>query len=184
MVNGYRIVMVGAASMLAMATGCTAASAQSVRQRQANTHDRQQVAEKMEAANRTCGTNVKMTVDWASFSDVKTSPQNPNDQDAWAFVANASDAMDAVCRSGEDGKAVIASDLREIMVRHTSSEQMDYSNGVLRYGVPYQGAGYSKLKDYMLDNIGGGGGGKRGKPNTDEIKSVLDKLKGKLKMPN
>ncbi len=175
MILVQRVLMAGSLMALAGAAACVSASAQTFQQRQ----DRDQVSEHIADANRTCGTNVALTVDWNSFAGAKSAPENTNAQSAWAFIVNATDALDAVCRESAEDKAMIANNLRAIRVSHTAAEQMSYRNGVLTYGVPYTGAAYNTLEKYMLNNIGGAGVG-QGKP----VKSVIDGLKQRLNFPN
>lgn len=176
--------------VLAGVASSISASAQTIRQRQDLAQDRQQVAEHIADANKTCGTNVTLSVDWNSFAGAKTAPENTNAQSAWSFIVNATDALDAVCREGADSKAAISSNLHTITVSHASSEQMDYRGGVLHYGVPYQGAGYSTLERYMLDHIGSGGGVSRngntgsGTDQGKAVNSAIDGLKRRLNLPN
>jgi len=128
-------------------------SAQSAAQRQMIAHDKAQVAEHLEAANKACGSHVTLTTDYSTFADVSTSPDNPNQQSPWAFIVNVTDAMDAVCRSGPEGKAAITGKLKSVTVVHEKTESMQFSNGNLRYAVPYSGASYSVLQKYLMNTL-------------------------------
>ena len=72
--------------LVAFVASLSAANAQSLAQREMIAQDKTTVAEHLAAANKACGSHVTLTVDYATFADVRTSPDNPNQQSPWAFV--------------------------------------------------------------------------------------------------
>ena len=70
--------MLAVSSMTLLA--CSPLPAQSLAQRELITQSKAQMAEHAAATNAKCGTNIKFNVDWATFSDSSSSPDNPNQQ--------------------------------------------------------------------------------------------------------
>ena len=128
-------------------------SAQSVGQQQLIANSKTQVAEHLASTNKTCGSNIKMNVDYASFSDVSTSPDNPNQQAPWAFIVNVTDALDSFCSSGPEAKTAVQTKLKMVTVMHAKTESETFSNGTLHYAVPYNGAGYSTITKFLMSNL-------------------------------
>ena len=141
-------------SALVLASTLTAvAPAQSLKQREMIANDKKQVAEHLASSNKTCGSNVQINTDYSTFADVETSPENPNQQSPWAFITNVTDAMDSLCRSSPEAKEAVATKLKTVNVRHATTESESYSNGVLTYAVPYQGASYQKIMELLRDKL-------------------------------
>ena len=143
-----------AAIMLALTSAALPlAQAQSLRQRELIAEDKKQVAERLARANKTCGSDVKLTADYNTFSDVMTSPDNPNQQSPWAFIANATDAMDTLCRGSDEGKTAIQQKLKLIQVSHAKEQSLKFTNGTLNYAVAYNHSNVDTIVQFLKDNL-------------------------------
>ena len=129
-----------------------AAHAQNVKTREMIANDKIQVADHAKEANQACGTHINFSVDYSTFSDVSTSPDNPNQQSPWAFFANVTDALGIVCGTPE-GKAAVQSKLKTVVVTHATKESESFSGGTFHYAVPYNGAGVQTVVDYLKSNL-------------------------------
>ncbi len=129
------------------------AQAQSLKQRELIAEDKKQVAERLARANQTCGSDVKLTTDYNTFSDVTTSPDNPNQQSPWAFIANATDAMDTLCRGSDEGKTAIQQKLKVIQVSHAKEQSLKFTNGTLNYAVTYNHSNVETIVKFLKDNL-------------------------------
>ena len=87
------------------------AHSQSLKQRELIANDKIQVAEHAKDANRACGSQINFSVDYSTFSDVSTSPDNPNQQNPWAFFANVTDALKCATRRSPDTMLAVANRL-------------------------------------------------------------------------
>ncbi len=135
------------------AAAAPALHAQTLQQREMIAADKKEVQEHLDAANKTCGSNVQIITDYSTFADVKTAPENTNQQSPYAFIVNVTDAMDSVCRGSADAKAAVASKLKTVKVRHSTTESESFSNGVLTYAVPYTGATVQTLMDLLRSKL-------------------------------
>ena len=142
-----------------MFVGCAAAilltpalQAQSLKQREMIASDKVQVAEHASDANKACGTSINFSVDYSTFSDVLTSPDNPNQQSPWAFFANVTDALAIVCGAPE-GKAAVQAKIKSVVVTHATKESESLSGTTFHYAVPYNGAGVQTIVKYLKDTL-------------------------------
>ena len=130
----------------------TTLNAQNLKQREMIASDKIQVAEHAKDANQACGTNINFSVDYTTFSDVSTSPDNPNQQSPWAFFANVTDALRTVCGTPE-GKAAVQGKIKTVVVTHAQKESEVLSGTTLHYAVPYNGAGVQTIVKYLRDTL-------------------------------
>ena len=126
--------------------------AQDLKQRELIANSKTQVAEYLKATNQKCGTNIVINVDWASFNDSATAPENKNQQAPWAFIVNVTDALDGLCTS-DDGKASVKAKIKTISVAHEKTESEKLTGTSFHYGVPYTGATVQSLQDYLRANL-------------------------------
>ena len=115
-------------------------------------NDKIQVAEHAKDANQACGTNISFSADYTTFSDVSTSPDNPNQQNPWAFFANVTDALGIVCGTPE-GKSAVQAKIKSVIVTHATKESETLSGTTVRYAVPYNGAGVQTIVKYLKDTL-------------------------------
>ena len=94
-----------------------------------------------------------INTDYSTFADVKTAPENTNQQSPYAFIQNVTDAMDDLCRSSPEAKTAIATKLKTVNVKHAKTESESYSNGVLNYAVPYTGAVSQTIEALLRDKM-------------------------------
>ncbi len=135
-----------------LTTACVA-HAQTLAQREMIAQDKKQVAEHLASANKTCGSNVQIVTDYSTFADVKTAPENTNQQSPYAFIVNTTDAMDDLCRSSPEAKQAIVTKLKTIKVRHAATESESFAGGVLSYAVPYTGATVQTIEAFLRDKL-------------------------------
>ena len=126
--------------------------AQSLKQREMIVSDKIQVAEHAKEANQACGTHINFSVDYSTFSDVLTSPDNPNQQSPWAFFANVTDALKSVCGT-QEGKAAVQEEIKTVVVVHDVKEAESMSGSTFRYAVPYHGAGVQTIVTYLKNTL-------------------------------
>ena len=131
----------------------SATKAQSLKQRELIAQDKKTVAGRLADANKTCGSNVTLTTDYSTFADVETSPDNPNQQSPWAFVANATDAMDTLCRGSDEGKQAIQTKLKSIQVKHEKTQSLKFTSGTLYYAAPYKGGNVESIVAFLKENL-------------------------------
>lgn len=129
-----------------------AASAQTLAQKNMIAQDKIQVAERAAATNKKCGTDIKFSMDYPTFYNIKGDPTNPNDQSPWAFFANVTDALDSVCGT-DDGKAAVKAKIHSVVVSHATAESESMSGGTFHYSVPYNGAGVQTIIAWLGKNL-------------------------------
>ena len=127
-------------------------SAQDLNTRGVIASSKTEVAEHTAATNKKCGTNIAFNVDYSTFSDVLTSPDNPNQQSPWAFIVNVTDAVDVVCGTPE-GKAAVQSKIKTVTVKHATAESEVLTGSTLAYAVPYNGAGTQTIITYLRSKL-------------------------------
>ncbi len=126
--------------------------AQSLDQRQMIAQDKTEVASHAKEANDACGTHINFSVDYSTFSDVKTAPENANQQSPYSFFANVTDALGMIC-STPDGKAAVQAKLKTVVVTHAKTESETFSNGTFHYAVPYTGATVQTVADFLKSKL-------------------------------
>ena len=99
--------------------------------------------------NAACGTSIAFSVDYASYSQLLA---DENNQNPWAYMANATDALKRICQSS-DGKQAVEAKIRSVVVSNGSSESESLSNGVFHYTVPYAGHSPRTLVDWLNSNL-------------------------------
>ena len=112
--------------------------AQSLGERTLIAQDKKQVAELAAEANKACGTNIPMSVDYASFQGWKTDSTNTNQQSPYSFFQNATEALESVCGT-EDGKKSVQAKIKSVTVSHAAAESESLQGGAFHYSTPYQG---------------------------------------------
>jgi hypothetical protein len=132
--------------------GASMLQAQSLKQREMIASDKVQFAKLAAQTNAACGTNINFSIDYSTFSDVLTSPDNPNNQQPWALAANATDAVKSVCGSDE-GKAAVKQKITKVNITHAKQESEKLNGSTLDYAVPYSGAGVQTIVKYLKDTL-------------------------------
>ncbi len=127
-------------------------SAQDLKTRGVIASSKTEVAEHTAATNKKCGTNIAFNVDYSTFSDVLTAPENANQQSPWAFIVNVTDALDVVCGTPE-GKAAVQAKIKTVTVKHASAESENLSGTTFAYAVPYTGAGVQTIVAYLQGKL-------------------------------
>ena len=112
-----------------------AAQAQSLKQKNMIASDATRVTELAKETNQACGTQIAFRVDYPSYSQVL---DDDNNQKPWAYLANATDALKRVCRSGA-GKQAVQAKIRSVTLSHGEAESESLSNGDFHYTVLYRG---------------------------------------------
>lgn len=139
-------VLVSAAFACIVAASST--QAQDLKTRAVITNSKTQVAEHLASTNQTCGTHITMNVDYSTFSDVLSAPENTNQQAPWSFIVNVTDALDTLCGSA-DGKAAVQAKIKTITVKHAKTESESLSGTTFSYAVPYTGASVQTILTYL-----------------------------------
>ena len=130
-------------------SGATPVAAQSLKLRQVFANGRTKVADLAAETNAACGTSIAFSVDYASYSQLLA---DENNQNPWAYMANATDALKRICQSS-DGKQAVEAKIRSVVVSNGSSESESLSNGVFHYTVPYAGHSPRTLVDWLNSNL-------------------------------
>ena len=125
------------------------ALAQNLKLKEVFANDRTKVAELAAQTNAACGTSIAFSVDYSSYSQLLA---DDNNQNPWAYMANATDALKRVCQSG-DGKQAVKAKIRSVVVSNGSSESESLANGVFRYTVPYAGHSPRTVVDWLQSNL-------------------------------
>ena len=129
-VRGVSAVMAG----LMVMTG----SAQNLGERGLVAQDKKQVAELAAEANKACGTNIPMSVDYSSFQGWKTDSTNTNQQSHYSFFQNVTEALESVCGT-DDVKKSVQAKIKSVTVSHAAAESESLQGGAFHYSTPYQG---------------------------------------------
>ena len=119
---------------------------------QGSAQDKTEVAEHAAETNKTCGTHIAFSVDYASFAGIKDDPKNANQQSVWAYFANVTDALNSIC-STDDGKKMVQAKLKAVTVSHGATEAETMSGGTFHYTVPSAGAGYPTIVQFLNKNL-------------------------------
>ena len=135
-----------ALTLAAMSLGLVAAHGQATAQ------DKTEVAEHAAETNKTCGTHIVFTVEYASFAGLKDDPKNANQQSVWAYFANVTDALNSIC-STDDGKKMVQAKLKAVTVTHGATEAETMTGGTFHYTVPSAGAGYPTIVQFLNKNL-------------------------------
>jgi len=133
---------------LAMA-GALPAAAQSLKLKEVFNNDRTKVAELAAQTNAVCGTSINFSVDYPSYSQLLA---DDNNQNPWAYMANATDALKRVCQSS-DGKQAVQAKIKNVVVSNGASESETLSNGTFHYTVPYAGHSPKTVIDWLQANL-------------------------------
>lgn len=126
-----------------------AANAQSLKQKEMITRDREKVASLARETNQACSTQIAFQIDYATYSRVL---DDDNNQSPWAYLANATDALKQICRSSE-GKQAVQSKIKSVVVSNGESESESLNNGVFRYQVPYRGHSPATVVKWLQANL-------------------------------
>ena len=127
-------------------------SAQDLKTRGVIASSKTEVAEHTTATNKKCGTSIAFNVDYSTFSDVLTAPENANQQSPWAFIVNVTDALDVVCGTPE-GKAAVQAKIKTVTVKHAKAESEALSGTTFAYAVPYTGANVQTIVTYLQSKL-------------------------------
>ena len=125
------------------------AAAQSIKQKDMIAHDKEKAASLAKEANDACGTQVKFSIDYASYSKVL---DDDNNQSPWAYLANVTDAFKTVCRT-DAGKQGIQQKIKSVSVANGETEIESLSNGAFRYQVPYRGHSPATVVKWLQSNL-------------------------------
>ena len=139
-------------ALTALALTATYLPAQDLKTREVITSSKAEVAEHLAATNKKCGSSIKMNVDYATFSDVLTAPENTNQQNPWAFIVNVTDALDTVCNTDE-GKAAVAAKIKTVNVIHAKTVSTVLNGSTISYAVPYTGANVDSIVTYLRGKL-------------------------------
>ena len=126
--------------------------AQDLKTREVITKSKTEVAEHLASTNQTCGTHITINVDYNSFSDVLSAPENTNQQAPWAFIVNVTDALDSLCGTA-DGKAAVQAKIKSISVKHAKTESESLNGSNFSYAVPYTGATVQTIYAYLQSKM-------------------------------
>ena len=140
------------ASAVLLTVLAASVEAQDLKTREVITSSKTQVAEHLASTNQKCGTHITMNVDYSTFSDVLTAPENANQQSPWAFVLNVTDALDSLCGT-PDGKAAVQSKIKAVNVKHATTESESLTGTTFNYAVPYTGAGVQTIVAYLQGKL-------------------------------
>lgn len=135
-----------------LALPIVAAQAQTLAMKNMIAEDKIQVAEHAAATNKKCGTNIAFSMNYPSFSGIKTDPDNANQQNPWAYFANVTDALDNICGT-EEGKASVKAKITAVVVSHGTAETESLTAGTFKYSVPYSGHSYHTIIDWLKQNL-------------------------------
>ena len=122
-----------------------------VAQAQGSAQDKTEVAEHAAETNKTCGTHIAFSVDYASFAGLKDDPKNANQQSAWAYFANVTDALNSICGT-DAGKAMVAK-IKAVTVSHGPAEAESMAGGTFHYVVPTAGASYPTIVQWLNKHL-------------------------------
>lgn len=125
------------------------ASAQSLKQKEMISRDKEKVASLAKETNQACGTQIAFQIDYATYSRVA---EDDNNQSPWAYLANATDALKQVCRS-DAGKQAVQAKIRSVIVSNGASEAESLDGGVFRYQVPYRGHSPATVVKWLQANL-------------------------------
>jgi hypothetical protein len=141
---------VAAASVLSSALMvASGADAQTLKQKEMISRDREKVASIGKETNQACGTQIGFQIDYATYSRVA---EDDNNQSPWAYLANATDALKQVCRS-DAGKQAVQAMINRVVVANGASEGESLDGVVFRYQVPYRGHGPATVVKWLQANL-------------------------------
>ncbi len=140
--------MITTLAALALA-GTTPVLAQSLKLKEAFANDRTKVAELAAQTNAACGTSIRFSVDYSSYSQLLA---DDNNQNPWAYMANATDALKRVCQS-DDGKQAVQSKIKSVVVSNGAEESETLTNGTFHYTVPYAGHSPRTVIEWLQSNL-------------------------------
>ncbi len=126
-----------------------AATAQSLKLKEMMSRDKEKVASLAKEANQACGTQIAFQIDYATYSRVS---EDDNNQNPWAYLANATDALKQVCRS-DAGKQAVQAKIKSVIVSNGASEAESLEGSVFRYQVPYRGHGPATVVKWLQSNL-------------------------------
>ena len=118
-------------ALLAGATGATAQSLE-IRKRQAD--QEAELARLVAITNKTCGIDLKATIDTASFN-----PEEFLQKSAVSWCAAALTALENVCGDAM-GKQAIAGAVKSVTCSGAPALSIELSNGELKYAFPFASA--------------------------------------------
>ena len=118
---------------------------------QGSAQDKTEVAEHAAETNKTCGTHIAFSVDYASFAGLKDDPKNANQQSVWAYFANVTDALNSICGT-DDGKKMAAK-IKAVTVSHGPTEAESMTGGTFHYTVPTAGASYPTIVQWFNKHL-------------------------------
>lgn len=133
-------------SALMVASG---ADAQSLKQKEMISRDKEKVASLAKETNQACGSQIAFQIDYATYSRVA---EDDNNQSPWAYLANATDALKQVCRS-DAGKQAVQAKIKSVIVSNGASEAESIDGGVFRYQVPYRGHSPATVVKWLQANL-------------------------------
>ncbi|WP_407572474.1 hypothetical protein [Deinococcus altitudinis] len=125
------------------------AFAQSLKQKDLIARDLPKVAELATKTNQVCGTKISFKLDYATYGDVL---KDVNNQSPWAYLANATDALQKVC-STDAGKKAVQTKIKSVIVSHAANESESLTGTVFRYAVPYSGHSPATVVDWLQNHL-------------------------------
>ncbi|GAA4004055.1 hypothetical protein GCM10022631_13710 [Deinococcus rubellus] len=125
------------------------ASAQSLKQKDMIASDLPRVAELATKTNQACGTKISFKLDYSTYADVLN---DVNNQSPWAYLANATDALQKICTTAA-GKQAVQAKIKSVIVSHASKEFETLTGTVFRYGVPYSGHSPATVVDWLQNHL-------------------------------
>ena len=128
----------------------TAATAQTLDQRNKIAQDKVQLAEYAKRVNSNCGTHIQFSIDYASYN-VET-PAGIRRQSPTEYLMNAGDAIINVCKT-EEGKAAVKEKIHSVVGVHTEGEEESLSNGVFTYKVGFKGGSVDHPENFLKSHL-------------------------------
>ena len=121
--------------------GAAAVSAQSLEIRNRLATEEAELASKAALTDKTCGTQLKTTIDAGSFD-----PDEFLQKSSVSWCTAALDAMENVCTASAIGKEAIAKSVKSLTCSGAAAVSVELSNGNLKYAFPFSSASNQNMQ--------------------------------------
>lgn len=125
--------------------GAAAASAQSLEIRNRLATEEAELASKAALTDKTCGTQLKTTIDAGSFD-----PDEFLQKSSVSWCTAALDAMENVCTASAIGKEAIAKSVKSLTCSAAAAVSVELSNGNLKYAFPFSSASNQNMQTIKI----------------------------------
>ena len=124
--------------------------AQTLKDKSGMDADRKEMAEAAKSMNQTCGTDIKVGVDYQSYLKGAGSVDEYSHA-PYQYCQNATDAVDLTCRHSSAGKEAITQKVKTITCSYGDAQALSLEGTTLHYTVGYHG-GNSDFVNKWLEN--------------------------------